>query len=115
MTYPRAIIMGATLIAVGIVLAGTSASSGGRYDQCETTVVDRLAELDIAEADVAGITYVPEHGGASRASRGVVIGSNVWVSLESCDGAVVIRMTHHCRIKQTSTRGQCRVPGLKNY
>ncbi len=105
----------AATILVGVVLASASALSGGRYDKCEDTVADRLAELGIAEADVAGITYVPEQGGASRTSRGGVVGVKAWVGLESCEGSVVIHVNARCRVKQTWTRGECRVPGLKNF
>ncbi len=103
------------MVALGLVLAGTPALSGGRYDGCEETVAARLAELGIAPADVSGITNVPEHGGGSRTSRGAVIGVKAWVSLESCKGSVVIHMNTRCRIKQTWTRGECQVPGLKHY
>ena len=105
----------AAVIAVGVMLASASAFSGGRYDKCEDTVAERLAELSIAAADVAGITYVPEQGGASRTSRGGVVGVKAWVGLESCKGSVVIHLNAQCRIKQTWTSGECRAPGLKNY
>ena len=103
----------AATIAVGLALAATSAFSGGRYERCETTVADRLSELNIT--DIAAITYVPVYGSGGRTSRGAVIGVKAWVSLESCKGSVVISMNQRCRIKQTWTRGQCEVPGLRNY
>ena len=59
MTYPHAIFISAAMIAAGLVLAGTSALSGGRYDQCETTVADRLAELNIAQADAPASPTCP--------------------------------------------------------
>ena len=76
----------------------------------------RRSDLNIAQADVSGITYVPEQGGVSRTTRGGAVGSvKAWVGLESCKGSVVIHLSARCRIKQTWTSGECRVPGLKNY
>jgi hypothetical protein len=106
----------AATIALGVIMAGPSALAGGRYDKCESAVADRLAELNVAPADVAGITYVPEQGGLSRTTRGGAVGGvKAWVGLESCKGSVVIHMNAQCRVKQTWTSGECRVPGLKNY
>ena len=75
----------------------------------------RLAELNIGQADVAAITYVLQRGGASRTSRGAVLGVTAWASLESCRGSVAIQLDARCRIKQTWVRGECQMPGLKNY
>ncbi len=106
----------AATVVLGVVLAGPSAFAGGRYDKCEDTVAERLAGLGIAETDIAGITYVPEQGGASRTTRGGAVGGvKAWVDLESCTGSVVVHLNAQCRVKQTWTSGECRLPGLKNY
>ena len=88
---------------MGLVLAAAAAFSGARHDRCESTVADRLAELNIT--DVAGIAYVAERGGAGRASKGRVVGVKAWVSLESCKGSVVMGTNHRRRINRIWTRG----------
>ncbi len=103
----------AVMIVVSLVLAGAPAFSA-RHDQCDAIVADRLAELDIGLEDVRTVTYVQDSASVGRSgiiSRGV----KAWVELKSCKGSVVMDINDRCRIKQTYTRGGCRIPGVKNY
>ncbi len=81
------------------------------YDRCESAVANRIAELGIDAADVAGVRTFPELiGGRSSV---VVRGAKAWVSLKTCEGSVVIVTSKVCRVKQTYARGACTVPGSR--
>ena len=86
----------ATTIALSLGLAATPASAI-LYDRCESTVADRISELGIDPTDVRGVRYFPKLA-AQRASA-IVRGVKAWVSLQSCEGSLVIDMTKECRIK----------------
>ena len=81
------------------------------YDRCEAEVAERLAELGIPPADVAGVRTFPEIA-ASRTGA-IARGVKAWVSLNSCTGSLVIVTTKECRVKRTYARGACAVPGLE--
>ncbi len=111
------------VIAVGVIagtltLAGTPAPAR-EHLRCEGEVADRLAALSIDDADVAGISTVPKY--VARAQFGLprvssdFDGVTAWVSLNSCKGSLVIDLNRRCRINQTWSRGECRVPGVKSF
>ena len=53
------------MIAVSLVLAGTTAFSA-RYDECDASVADRLAELDVGAEDIRSMSYVQDSAVVSR-------------------------------------------------
>ena len=106
------------MIAGALALAGTQAL-GRDHLRCEAEVADQRAALSIEDTDVATISTIPKR--VARAQFGLprvssdFDGVTAWVSLNSCQGSVVIDLNRRCRINQSWTRGQCRVPGLKSF
>jgi hypothetical protein len=101
------------LLVAGLMLAATPAF-GGNTPRCESTVAERLAEYGIGGGEVSGIYYVAKVVAPGRTGRRIR-GVTAWVSLVSCEGSLVIDLNNSCRVKQAYTRGQCRLPGLKNF
>ena len=116
------------VIAIGVIagalaLAGTQAL-GRDHLRCEAEVADQLAALSIEDTDVATISTLPKRVARTHVARAQFglprvssdfDGVTAWVSLNSCQGSVVIDLNRRCRINQSWTRGQCRVPGLKSF
>ncbi len=106
------------VIVAALVFAGTQAM-GREHLRCESEVADRLAELNVAEADIAGISTIPKY--VARAQFGLprvskdFNGVTAWGNLDSCKGSVVIDLNRRCRINQSWTKGECRVDGIKSF
>ena len=78
-----------------------------------SAVVDRtLASLGVDRGDIARIDYGSETSSGEGAE---LVAIRAWVRLKSCDGRLVVDMTPNCRLVQTYTRRQCRVPGVAHY
>ena len=101
------------LLLAGLALA-VSPALAGNYPRCESTVAEKLDAYRIDETDVSGIYYAARVAATGRTGRRIR-GVTAWVSLDSCDGSVVIELNNSCKVRQAYTRGQCRVPGLKSF
>ncbi len=99
-----------SVVMIGFALAltmGAPGESGRKY--CEATVAERLDRLNVESSDIRGISYVPEYGGGRDGGR--VVGILAWVSLQSCQGSLVIDMSRRCRVRQVYGRGACDLGG----
>lgn len=99
-----------SVVMIGFALAltmGAPTEAGRKY--CEATVAERLDRLNVESSDIRGISYVPERGGGRDGGR--VVGILAWVSLQSCQGSLVIDMSRHCRVRQVYGRGACDLGG----
>ena len=78
-------------------------------------VVDRhLADLPLTAGDVKQIRII-ERTNIADDFGPEIFGVDAWVRLNSCTGWLVINMTPACYIRQTYTRGDCRVDGVPSY
>lgn len=82
--------------------------------RCAGVVDDHLAELPLAPGDVKSVRII-ERTNIAEDFGPEIFGVDAWVRLHSCSGWLVINMTPKCYIRQTYTRGDCRVEGLSNY
>ena len=76
---------------------------------CEATVAERLERLNVDPSDIRRIDYVPVY--RSRRDNTQLIGFEAWVSLRSCRGNLVVKMSRQCRIRQVYGRGECELGG----
>ena len=101
------------LLTAALTLVATPAVAGN-VPRCESALAERLAGYGIDGDEVSGIFYVPKVAAVGRSGRRIR-GVTAWVSLDSCEGSVVIEMSNSCKLKQAYTRGRCRVPGLNSF
>ena len=93
--------------------ASFSATSATAQDApCGTVAAKHLEDLNVPPADIKDIAVVrilnnPEFGS--------VLELQAWASLRSCSGNVVVKLTHFCRVKETYTRGGCRLDNIKHF
>ncbi len=85
------------------------------YTRCEAEVDQRLNRIDVDRADIEKIFYTRQFHGGGRKDRTRVVGTDAWVRFHSCKGSLVIDLDRYCRVRQVYTRGQCKIPGLKNF
>jgi len=105
------------LLAAAVLLAfGLSATATQARDSqlCADVVDEHLAELPLAEGEVKSIRII-ERVNIADDFGPEIFGVDAWVRLNSCSGWLVVNMTAKCYIKQSYTRGDCRVEGLPNF
>ena len=109
----------ATGVIVGTLVFAGAQTLGRDHLRCEGEVADRLAELKIDQTDIGVISTIRKS--VARAQFGLprvssdFNGVTAWVNLNFCKGSIVIDLNKRCRISQTWTRGECRVPGVKSF
>jgi hypothetical protein len=100
----------AALLALCLLPAGAEAVDSTR---CAENVDDHLASLPLAQDDVRQIRIIERVNIADFGPE--IFGVDAWVRLNSCSGWVVVNMTPACFVRQTYTRGDCRVDGVTHY
>ncbi|MEQ8356522.1 MAG: hypothetical protein RH942_13350 [Kiloniellaceae bacterium] len=101
----------AALLGIFLVPSGLFAADSLR---CADKVAAHLEELPLAESEVKS-TRIIERVNIADDFGPEIFGVDAWVRLNSCSGWLVINMTDKCFIRQSYTRGDCRVEGLSNY
>jgi len=82
--------------------------------RCADQVDSHLASLPLAPDEVKSLRII-EKVNISDEYGPEILGVDAWVRLNSCSGWLVINMTAKCYVRQSYTRGDCRVEGLPNY
>jgi hypothetical protein len=95
----------------GCLLAGDLQAQTQR---CTGEVESHLAELPLAPGDIKSVRII-ERVNLEDENGPDILGVDTWVRLNSCSGWLAIVMTRSCFVRQTYTRGDCRVEGLPNY
>ena len=100
------------LLALGAIAPGGLQAADSQ--RCAEKVHRHLASLPLAPGDVKSIRII-ERVNIADDFGPEIFGVDAWVRLHSCSGWLVINMTPACYIKQTYTRGDCRVEGVPHY
>ena len=103
--FPLAVLLGTFLQPDALRAADSS--------QCARKVKTQLAALPLAANDVSSVRLIQQINVADDGPD--ISGVDAWVQLNSCSGWLIINMTTACYVRQTYTRGDCRVEGLPNY
>jgi hypothetical protein len=77
---------------------------------CEPEMTAKLDELKVDRATVTSL-----YASHVRTLEGGSAGITGWATLNTCRGKVVFNMGSTCRVYETYTMGECRVPGLRNW
>jgi hypothetical protein len=98
-------------VLLGLASLAPTAALAAR-DRCETTVNEHLARMNVDPGDVRSVSLA-----ARIASQrgGSASGYDVWINLESCRGAIVLRLDRHCRVRDAYSTGACSFPDLPHY
>lgn len=80
---------------------------------CRVNAEKELDRLKLDSADISSIRYVEKYNPTEQGPD--VLGVRAWVRLKSCSGYLVIDMTRSCFLRQSYTRGDCRVEGATAY
>ena len=80
---------------------------------CRADAQQELNRLSLAASDIDDIDYVQKLNPTDKGPE--VLGVRAWVRLKSCSGHLVIDMTRSCFVRQSYTRGDCRVAGATVY
>ena len=99
--------------ALGLLVTALPAAAQGQ-ERCQAVVDENLRRLAIDADDVRRLQFSPTYEEDSDGNRRST-GTDVWVRLRSCRGALVIDLTRACRVRQVYTRGACRLPGIKSF
>ncbi len=81
---------------------------------CSRKAQQELARLGLGEADITSIRYVQKYNPNENGPD--VLGVRAWVRLKACStGYLVIDMTRTCFVRQSYTRGECRLESVTAY
>ncbi len=97
------------IVGLGISLMIGGVADAAARSQCKAAVAERLDELNVDAADIRKISTVVQH--SSHREGGPPTGYEAWVSLSSCKGNLVIKLSKRCRVRQVYGRGECKLGG----
>lgn len=81
---------------------------------CRRQAEEELARLGLGSAETGSVRFVEMYN--PRESGPDVLGVRAWVRLRACDsGYLVIDMTRTCFVRQSYTRGGCRLDDVTAY
>jgi hypothetical protein len=81
---------------------------------CRPEVDDHLKTLPLKTEDVQSVSMVSRNAGATRLTTGRA-GHEAWIRLNSCNGWLIIEMSKGCYPRQSFTRGDCAIEGIKGF
>ncbi|MEQ8356514.1 MAG: hypothetical protein RH942_13305 [Kiloniellaceae bacterium] len=81
---------------------------------CRAEVDEHLKTLPIDADDIKTIRMINGNAGSSQVRNGKK-GHEAWVRLGSCDGWLIIETSIGCTPRQSFTRGDCAIEGIKGY
>lgn len=109
--FLRLPLIATTVLLVAALLSGRLQAADS--DRCADVVEEHLHELPLADGDVKSVRIIERVNIDDFGPE--IFGVDAWVRLNSCSGWLVINMTPSCYIRQSYTRGDCRVEGVPNY
>lgn len=82
---------------------------------CHREAEAELQRLAVDASQIAELRYIEKLNPTERGPD--VLGVRAWIRLHACDdaGYLVIDMTRSCFVRQSYTRGDCRLPGVTAY
>jgi hypothetical protein len=72
-----------------------------------------LRRLALTGEEIANLRFVEKRNPTDNGPE--VLGVRAWIRLKSCSGYLVIDMTRSCFVRQSYTRGDCRLEGVTAY
>ena len=98
-----------------LTFALLAAASAAQALDCHREAEAELQGLAVEASQIAEIRYIEKLNPTDRGPD--VLGVRAWIRLHACDdaGYLVIDMTRSCFVRQSYTRGDCRLPGVTAY
>ena len=87
---------------------------GSANAPCRAETDEHLTLLPVDASEIKSIKMVSRNAGATRLTTGKA-GHEAWVRLDSCGGWLVMEMTPQCALRQSFTRGDCEIEGIKGF
>lgn len=101
-------------LSLALLVLVLPAGPAGALD-CRRQAEEELTRLGLnAAADVSSIRYVQKYNPSGNGPE--VLGVRAWVRPKTCGGGyLVVDMTRSCFVRQSYTRGECRLDGVTAY
>jgi hypothetical protein len=111
----KSLLLSSLIASVVLLGGGPSADASMRSwnAQCLSAAEAEISRLPVDRNDIDKINIVQQK--SARGDHDIVQGYNVWVSLNSCQGSLVVALTPHCTVRESYTRGQCHIDGISGY
>ena len=105
----------AALALVASLVVGLAAAAHADEHRCRATVEREIDRLGVERADIRKIFIIAKLGPNTSDGNTRRDGFGAWIQFRSCKGALIVDMGNGCRTRQVYTRGDCAVPGVKNF
>ena len=93
-----------------LALGGCQTTLPPEFEDCRSETDAALAAVGIDPARVQRFTSTPQRvflHPLSGNSDDRIIGYSNWLRLDGCEGAIVLRFSRFCRLRQVYERGDC--------
>ncbi|GAB4374399.1 MAG: hypothetical protein Kow00114_36960 [Kiloniellaceae bacterium] len=99
---------------LAILLAAALPPAPAAALDCRRQAEEELARLGLGAAEIGSVRYVERYNPSETGPD--VLGVRAWVRVRACSsGYLVIDMTRSCFVRQSYTRGGCRLDGVTAY
>ena len=109
-----AVVLAALTVASGIFGATTSATAEIYHPRFAAAAKEHLKGLTVSESDIESVRIFAYRRTSER-NNPESFGMEAWVSLNSCEGNLVIFMNSAALVRDTYTRGDCQIAGVRRY
>ena len=82
---------------------------------CRAETDEHLMSLPISSDDIKSVKMLDRNADDVQAISSGKPGHEAWVRLNSCPGWLIIELSKHCTPRQSFTRGDCDIEGIKGY
>ena len=101
-----------SLIAAALLVVDVTGASGHRVRECEIEIGAAVENLGIERRSVRDIAVWHESAAGGEGGRQ---GYLAYVTLETCEGYLMVATAASCHVLQVYTSGSCAVPGVSHY
>ena len=100
------------IFAAVLITTGVTSASAHRVRDCEIEIGAAVENLGIERRSVRDIAVWHESAAGGEGGRQ---GYLAYVTLETCEGYLMVATAASCHVLQVYTSGSCAVPGVSHY
>ena len=109
-----ATVLACLTVASSFLGAASSATAEIYHPRFAAAAQEHLKVLAVSESDIQSVRIIAYRRTSER-NNPESFGMEAWVQLNSCEGNLVIFMNSAALVRDTYTRGDCQIAGVRRY